>query len=166
MGQHPSTGTVGPWWADIRGISELLWWNRQEQWEAVHTQLCVCVFHNAPASGPVFGFGSNPEPPFPPTDLTVQGALGLQTAGTLNFLEQHESFQRNMILPQGLLEYILRPDISYLLKCCFPRLHLFVTSKAAQTHLSNSFARHQRKISSTNLFPITFKACVMNNESV
>lgn len=47
--------------------------DQQEQWEAVHTQLCDCVFHNATGLKPASGFGSNPEPPFPLTDPTVQG---------------------------------------------------------------------------------------------
>lgn len=52
MQQRHWMGTVWPWWADLRGISGAVVVDRQEQWEAVHTQLCVCVFHNALASGP------------------------------------------------------------------------------------------------------------------
>lgn len=69
--------------------------DQQEQWEAVHTQLCDCVFHNATGLKPASGFGSNPEPPFPLTDPTVQGggAPALQTAGDHIFLEGLESFR-------------------------------------------------------------------------
>lgn len=145
-------GTVWSWWADLRGISGLLWWIGKNSGRlSTHSCVFVCFIMLWPLA--CLWLWLQPWTTFPSHWPHSSGAVGLQTAGTPKFLERHESFQRNMILPQGLWERSTQTGALYHLKVSF-LMAAFVWDLYSFTNISSI---HEQTISECNFLGERYK---------
>lgn len=96
-------GTVWPCWADLRGISGLLWWIGKNSGRlSTHSCVFVCFIMLWPMA--CLCFWLQPWTTFPSHWPHSSGSSRTTDSRNSKISERHESFQRNMILPRGLWE--------------------------------------------------------------
>ena len=137
--------------------------DRQEQWEAVHTQLCVCVFHNALASGLSLALAPTLSHLSLPLTSQFRELSDCRQRELWNFWNGMKAFKETWFSLEDCGREVLRQAHCIIWKCCllFQWLRLFRIFTFWQWMFLNTTDMLKYYISLCN-FVIKFQHCAFD----